>query len=120
MASNGNPVRNNPEWTGSLSPTIYGVAMDRDWFVRVDYFYTGKYFIDYSRYNQNSSRTHVNVRAGIDLFEGTQLEVFGNNVFNDLTLPQTSGTTFGPGPGRKTVGNVPQAREYGVRLTASF
>ena len=120
VASNGNPVRNNPEWTGSLSPTIYGVFMDRDWFVRADYFYTGKYFIDYSRYNQNSARTHVNVRAGIDLFEGTQLEVFGNNVFNDLTLPQTSGTTFGPGPGRKTFGNVPQAREYGVRLTASF
>ncbi len=120
VSSNGNPVRNNPEWTGSLSPTIYGVALDRDWFVRLDYFYTGKYYIDYSRYNLNSSRKVVNIRAGIDLYEGVQLEVFGNNIFNDLTLPQTSGTTFGPGPGRKTFGNVPQAGEYGLRLTANF
>ena len=125
VASNGNPVRSNPEWTGSFSPVVTGMYGDRDWFIRVDYLYTGKSFTDYSAYNVNGSVKYVNVRAGIGLYEGMDIEIFGKNVFNDKTLPTTSGTTtsFNHAAGnaaRKLASGMPEAKEFGVRLKASF
>ena len=119
VVSDGNPVRNNPEWTGSLSPVITGMWMDRAWFIRGDYLYTGKHFTDYSGYNTNGARKQVNVRAGIDMLDGVLLEVYGTNIFNDKTLPTTSGTTTAAGA-RKIFTGIYQALEYGVRLSASF
>ena len=119
VVSDGNPVRNNPEWTGSLSPVITGMWMDRAWFIRGDYLYTGKHFTDYSEYNTNGARKQVNVRAGIDMLDGVLLEVYGTNIFNDKTLPTTSGTTTAAGA-RKIFTGIYQALEYGVRLSASF
>ena len=119
VVSDGNPVRNNPEWTGSLSPVITGMWLDRAWFIRGDYLYTGKHFTDYSALNQNGARKQVNVRAGIDMLDGVLLEVYGTNIFNDKTLPTTSGTTTAAGA-RKIFTGIYQALEYGVRLSASF
>jgi len=119
VASDGNPVRNHPEWTGSISPVFTGMMGDRGWFVRADYLYTGRHYVDYSRFNQNAARKQVNVRAGIDLYEGTTLELFGTNIFNDKTLPTTAGTTTAAGA-RKVFTGVYQASEVGIRLNAEF
>ncbi len=125
VASDGNPVRGHPEWTGSLSPVITGTMLDRDWFIRTDVLYTSKYFTDYSKYNTNPSRMDVNVRAGMTLYEGMDIELYGNNIFNDKTLPTTAGTTtaFNHAAGnaaRKIFSGMPIALEYGIRLKASF
>ncbi len=120
VVADGNPVRNHPEWTGSLSPTITGTLGDRPWFVRGDYLYTGRHYVDYSRYNQNPARKQVNLRAGIEVSDGLMFEAFGTNIFNDKTLPTTSGTTSGPGGSRKVFTGVYQALEYGIRVSAKF
>jgi iron complex outermembrane receptor protein len=125
VASDGNPVRNHPEWTGSLSPVISGDFLDRPYFIRADYLYTGAHFTDYSRYNKQSARKQLNIRAGLEVSEGLQLEVFGTNINNTKVLPTTSGTTtsFNHAAGRaarKIFTAVPQAREFGVQLRASF
>lgn len=119
VSSAGNPVRNHPEWSGSLSPVFTGEVGERQWFIRGDYIYIGKHFTDYSAYNINKARKQVNVRAGIDLLNGSMIEVFGTNIFNNKRLPTTSGTTFGAG-GRKIFTGPYQAFEWGVRLSAAF
>jgi len=119
VVSDGNPVRNHPEWSGSLSPVFTGMWDDRQWFIRADYIYIGKHYTDYSRLNQNFARKQTNIRAGIDLLNGSMIEVFGTNIFNSKRLPTTSGTTNGLG-GRKIFTGAYQAFEWGVRLSASF
>lgn len=119
VSSAGNPVRNHPEWSGSLSPVFTGEVGERQWFIRGDYIYIGKHFTDYSAYNINKARKQVNLRAGIDLLDGTMIEVFGTNLFNNKRLPTSSGTTFGFG-GRKIFTGPYQAFEWGVRLSAAF
>ncbi|MDX2221959.1 MAG: TonB-dependent receptor [Rhodospirillaceae bacterium] len=120
VSSEGNPVRNHPEWSGSLSPVLSGEIGERQWFIRADYLYTGKHFTDYSAFNVNGARKQTNIRAGIDLLNGSMIEVFGTNVFNSKVLPTTAGTTNGVGANRKIFTGVYQAFEWGVRLSASF
>ncbi|MDX2144649.1 MAG: TonB-dependent receptor [Rhodospirillaceae bacterium] len=120
VSSAGNPVRNHPEWTGSLSPVLSGEFAERNWFLRGDFIYTGKFYTDYSRFNINGARKQTNVRAGIDIVDGTTIEVFGTNIFNSKVLTTTAGTTFGVGLNRKIFTGVYQAREWGVRLSAKF
>lgn len=119
VVSDGNPVRNHPEWSGSISPVFTGEFGERQWFIRADYIYVGKHRTDYSNYNTNFARKQTNVRAGIDLLDGTMIEVFGTNIFNSKRLPTTSGTTNGFG-GRKIFTGPYQAFEWGVRLSAAF
>ncbi|MCB2107642.1 MAG: TonB-dependent receptor, partial [Rhodobacteraceae bacterium] len=119
VASNGNPVRNNPEWSGSFSPVITGSLYDHNWFVRLDYLYQSKSYTDYSKYNINPSRATVNANAGIDVTDNLSFEVYGVNVFNDKTLPTTSGTTTAIGA-RKIFSGAPTLREFGLRLKANF
>ncbi len=119
VESDGNGVRNHPEWSGSLSPVFTGEWNDREWFIRADYIYIGSHWTDYSNLNRNGARKQTNVRVGMDLLNGSMIEVFGTNIFNSKNLPTTSGTTFGLG-GRKIFTGPYQAFEWGVRLTAAF
>lgn len=119
VESDGNGVRNHPEWSGSLSPVVTGEWGDREWFIRADYIYIGKHFTDYSNLNINRARKQTNLRVGMDLLNGSMIELFGTNIFNSKRLPTTSGTTFGFG-GRKIFTGPYQAFEWGVKLTAAF
>jgi len=123
--SAGNPARNAIPWTASLSSTFLGVIQERDWFIRTDVTYQSSYFNDYSAYNRAEESIKVNMRAGLQVLENVQLQVFGTNIFNELALPSSSGTTLGYNfalgqASRKTFGTVPQAREFGFRINASF
>ncbi|MCB2107641.1 MAG: TonB-dependent receptor [Rhodobacteraceae bacterium] len=119
LASNGFPVRDNPEWSGSLSPVVFGTWRDHDWSIRIDYIYTGKFYVDYSKYLLNPSASRVNLNAGIDLTTNLRFETYGTNIFNNKTAPSTSGTTTAIGA-RKMFTGVPQFREFGVRVKANF
>lgn len=123
--SAGNPARNAIPWTASLSSTFAGVMQEREWYIRTDVTYQSSYFNDYSAYNRVQESIKVNLRAGIQVLDNVEFQVFGTNIFNDLTLPSSSGTTLGYNFGlgqasRKTFGTVPQAREFGVRINADF
>ena len=125
LLSDGNPPRQTPPWTMTLSPTVFGTIQERDWFLRGDFIYTDKFFGDYSAYNQNPERILVNLRAGLDIHENLSVELFGYNIFNDLTVPTTASTTgsrnFDAGrASRKIFTAVPQAREFGLQLRARF
>ncbi|MDX2221958.1 MAG: TonB-dependent receptor [Rhodospirillaceae bacterium] len=120
VVADGNPVRNHPEWTGSFSPTITGSVGDRNWFVRGDVIYTSKAWTDYSRLNINPDATRVNLRAGIDVTPMVQFEVYGTNIFNDLSIPTTGGTTIGPNNDRKLFTGVIHKRDIGIKVNARF
>jgi len=124
VVADGNPVRNHPEWTGSLSPTITGSIGDREWSFRTDIVYTSKAWTDYSKLNINPDATRVNMRAGIQVTPMVEFEVYGTNIFNDLSIPTTGGTTTGPARGaladRKLFTGVINKRDVGVRVNAKF
>lgn len=124
VVADGNPIRNHPAWTGSFSPTIMGTVGERPWSIRADIIYTGSNWTDYSKLNLNPDATRVNLRASIDLTPKIQFEVYGTNIFNDLSFPTTSSTTTGPVRGaladRKAFTGVINKRDVGVRVNAKF
>ena len=101
VLNDGNDSRNTPEWTASLSPTITGDLGNRQWFIRGDFLYTDGYWADYSEYNRAGSSFKINARVGIDVVEGTTIELYGTNLTEDRTISTNGGTTTGPGAARK-------------------
>ena len=120
VVNDGNEPRNTPRWTASFSPTITGVFMDRDWFLRADATYNSAVWADYSEYNRTEDSFKLNLRAGIDINETSSIEVYGRNVTHDKFLPNTNGTTSGIGGVRKAFTGLYQKPEWGVKLLASF
>ena len=120
VVNDGNRSRNTPTWTGGISPTFLGTAGDREWFFRWDFLYHSKTWADYSQFNRAPDQLLINARAGIDLFDGSRIEVYGKNLGQDKTLGLNGGTTSGRGGNRKVFNEPYQRREIGVRLTAEF
>jgi outer membrane receptor protein involved in Fe transport len=124
VVADGNPVRLNPELTGSISPTITGSFADRDWSIRADIIYTDSMYGDYSKLNLIPDSTRVNLRASIDLTEAVKFEVYGTNIFDDRTFPSTTSTLGGPARGalfdRKIFTSLVPKRNVGVRVNAKF
>jgi iron complex outermembrane recepter protein len=125
VVADGNPIRQHPELTGSLSPTISGSLDDRQWSIRADVIYTDSMYGDYSKLNLIPDSTRVNLRANIDLTEAVNLEIYGTNIFNELSFPSTASTLLGPlrSPGvfdRKIFTGVIQRRNVGMRVNAKF
>ncbi len=120
VVNDGNVARNTPAWTASLSPTILSEFAGREVFFRTDFFYESAKWADYSEWNRTKSLFRINARVGIDLIENSTLEVFATNLTNNKVLPNTNGTTTGPGGARKVFTAGYQPREFGVRLRASF
>ena len=52
--------------------------------------------------------------------ENSTVEVFGTNLTDNKVLPNTNGTTTGPGGARKVFTAGYLRREFGVRVRASF
>ena len=120
VVNDGNEARNTPKWTMSLSPRILGEFGEREWFFRTDFFYESPKWADYSEWNRTKQIFRINARAGIDLTENSTLEVFCTNLTDNKVLPNTNGTTTGPGGSRKAFTAMYPRREFGVRLKASF
>ena len=120
VVADGNPIRYNIKWTGSFSPTIQGEIGERQWYVRSDVVYTGKSYADYSNFNTIGSSKKVNLRAGIDVREGTLIEVYGTNIFQDKQLPSGSTTTTAVNNNREVVLPIINRRDIGVKVTAKF
>ena len=120
VVNDGNEARNTPKWTASLSPTVLGELGGREWFFRTDFFYESPKWADYSEWNRTKSMFRINARWGIDVTENSTVEVFGTNLTDNKVLPNTNGTTTGPGGARKVFTAGYPKREFGVRLRASF
>jgi len=124
VVADGNPIRSNPELTGSFSPTIMGSFADRKWSLRADVIYTGSMYGDYSKLNLIPDNTRVNLRFSVDLTKSVQMEVYGTNVFDELAFPTTASTLGGPTRGafsdRKIFTGLPQRRNVGIRVNANF
>jgi len=120
VVNDGNEARNTPKWTASLSPTVLAELIGREFFFRTDFFYESAKWADYSEFNRTKSMFKINARVGFDLTENSTLEVFGTNLTDNKVLPNTNGTTSGPGGSRKAFTAGYQRREFGVRVRASF
>jgi iron complex outermembrane recepter protein len=124
VVADGNPIRSHPELTGSFSPTINGSFADRNWSIRADVIYTDSMYGDYSKLNVISDSTRVNLRADIDITETVKFEVYGTNIFNELTFPSTASTLGGPTRGtlsdRKIFTGIIPKRNIGMRVNAKF
>ena len=82
-------------------------------FFRTDFFYESPKWADYSEWNRTKSMFRINARVGIDLTDNSTLEVFGTNLTDNKVLPNTNGTTTGPGGNRKVFTAGYPKREYG-------
>ncbi|MDE0454295.1 MAG: TonB-dependent receptor [Gammaproteobacteria bacterium] len=120
VVNDGNEARNTPKWTASLSPTILGNFAGREFYFRTDFFYESPKWADYSEFNRTKSMFKINARLGFDLTENSTFEIFGTNLTDNKVLPNTNGTTSGPGGSRKAFTAGYLRREYGVRVRASF
>ncbi|MXW45413.1 MAG: TonB-dependent receptor [Gammaproteobacteria bacterium] len=120
VVNDGNEARNTPKWTASLSPTMLGNFAGRKFYLRTDFFYESPKWADYSEFNRTKSLFRINARLGFDLIDNTTVEVFGANLTDNKVLPNTNGTTSGPGGSRKAFTAGYPKREFGVRVRASF
>lgn len=120
VVADGNVPRNIPKWQGTFTPTILGTLGDREWFIRGDFSYESAYWADYSAYLRGPDKFRLNVRAGIDLYEGSRIEIYGTNLTKNTTLSTNGGTTGFISLDRKAFSEPPQKREFGVRISAEF
>ena len=120
VSNDGNVARNTPDWTASLSPTILSEFAGYEFYFRADFFYESAKWADYSEWNRTKSLFRINARLGFDLTENSSVEIFGTNLTDNKVLPNTNGTTTGPGGSRKVFTAAYPKREFGVRVRASF
>lgn len=124
VVADGNPIRQVPELTASFSPTLLGSFAGRKWSLRTDVIYTGSMYGDYSKLNLIPANTRVNLRLTTELTKSIQMELYGTNVFDELAFPATASTLVGPTRGtqadRKIFTGLPQRRNFGIRVNASF
>jgi iron complex outermembrane receptor protein len=125
ISSNGNKIRYIPAHEANVSADfdLEGVTGIESFF-RADVLYTGSFFIDNFEYNKVDAAARVNIRAGANITEYLQVEVFGNNIFDNRRWQTNGGTTSGsrqPGASaRRTFGVPVRGDEWGIRFTASF
>jgi iron complex outermembrane receptor protein len=120
--SAGQRPRWNPELTGNLSADFdLGkiLSYDPGAFFRVDALYIGSFFVDNFEFNNVPSYWKFNARAGVNITKEIGIEIYGNNLTNNLSWITAGGDT-GAGVNRKSFGVLPRKREVGMRLTANF
>jgi len=122
-AAGGRP-RYIPEWTGSLSAVLQLdslIGMANSLWMRVDGIYQGQFYIDNFQYNSVEGHWKINARLHADLGDTLSVELYANNLTNDLSYLTAGGTTgiFGL-PHRKTFAPLPHKREVGLKLLAAF
>ena len=122
--SKGKRPRYIPEWTGSVSGNVeLGklIGYEPGAFVRLDAIYQGSFFIDNFEFQKVEGYWKLNARAGVNVNDMFAVELYGNNLTNDLSWSTAGGDTSIVGSlDRKTFGPLPRKREYGLRFTAKF
>ena len=125
ISSEGGRPRYIPEWTGSLSATfqldqLVGGMANNVW-LRVDGIYQGQFYIDNFSYNSVEGYWKINARLHADVGQSFAVELYGNNLTNDLSYTTAGGTTsITGGLNRKTFAPLPRKREIGLRATYAF
>ena len=124
ISATGGRPRYMPEWTGSLSAVLQLdqlTGMTNNIWLRVDGIYQGQFHIDNFNYNSVDSYWKINARLHADLGDTFSVELYANNLTNDLSYLTAGGTTsiFGL-PHRKTFAPLPHKREVGLKLSAAF
>ncbi len=113
-----------PEWTGSFSAILsIGELMktEKNVWARLDGVYTGEFYIDNFEWNSVEGYWKFNMRAGIDVTDNLSVELYGNNLTDDLSWTTAGGdTSIFFGTARKTFGVLPRRREIGLKFTAEF
>ena len=120
----GNRPRYIAEWTGSFSAEVAInelMNINKRVFARLDGVYQGDFFVDNFEYNEVAGYWRFNMRAGMDVTDNLSVEVYGNNITDDLSWSAAGGDTSITGsPDRKTFGPLPRRREIGLRFLANF
>ena len=124
VVADGNEIRYNPAATGTFSAEF---ALDdifnKESFFRVDAVYTGSFFIDNFEYNEVGASTRINLRAGAQFTEKVGVEIYANNITDDLTPTTQGGTTFTGFTSQNTrrfFGQAPRGAEFGFRGIVNF
>lgn len=116
----GNEPRYIPATSGSFSADIdLSSATGRESYLRFDAIYTGDFYVDNLEWNQVDANTKINIRAGVQINETFNVEIFGINVTDDRSF-QASGGTTSEGFNRRLFGTPSRSTEWGLRLTADF
>ena len=124
IIADGNQIRYNPAATGTFSAEF---ALDDifnlESFFRIDGVYTGDFFIDNFEFNEVGASTRINLRAGAQVTENFGVEIFGNNITDDLTPTTQGGTTFTSffaQNSRRFFAQAPRGAEFGFRGIVNF
>jgi iron complex outermembrane receptor protein len=118
----GQRPRWNPELSGGISTELdLGEIFNHDpgAFLRVDSNYTGSFFVDNFEFNEVKGYWRFNARLGVNMTDNFAVEVYGNNLTNDLSW-NTEGGDTASGANRRAQGILPRKREVGFRLIANF
>jgi len=78
----GNQTPRQPENSGNLTATQFFSLFESDAYVRAEFFYQGKTFVDESNLAYLDSFSTVNLRAGIST-DKYLIEIYGTNVFDE-------------------------------------
>ncbi len=86
---NGNRMEQSPTWAWTISPTFTDTLTgDWEWFARVDYKHRGKVYFDATNVGWLAPRDLFNFRTGVNSGNGLKVELYVNNVFNNLSLSE--------------------------------
>jgi iron complex outermembrane receptor protein len=113
------------QFAGTVGAQYTGSWNDREWFLRADVTWQSKRYIDSFNLGYLGSNIRLNLRAGLDLTEWANIQLFANNVLNEDTFEtaesfpdQVVPGTFAVNSGMK--GTPARPREIGVRLAVDF
>ena len=122
--SKGNRPRYIPKLSGSVSGNVQLgqlIGYEPGAFIRLDAIYQGSFFIDNFEFQKVEAYWKLNARAGIKIKDSLSVELYGNNLTNDLSWSTAGGDTSIVGSlDRKTFGPLPRKREFGIKFTANF
>ncbi len=126
FSANGARGRYIPAWRGNITGRVAVnelVGMERQAWVQLTGIMTGDFAIEQLDYNVVSGYWKFNARAGVEINENFSVEIYGNNITNDLSYGNFGGTTthIGSANGdRRTFTPLPEKREIGIQLSSKF
>lgn len=126
FSADGNTPRYTPEWRGNFTGTLNVdrlTGMERPAWISLTGTWQDDFFVDNHNYGRVKGFWKFNMRAGVAVSDQLTVELYGNNITNDLSRGNFGGTTTAigtPNGDRKTFGPISTKREVGVKLSATF
>jgi iron complex outermembrane receptor protein len=115
-----------PNWRANVTGRVAVnelMGMERPAWIQVTGVMVGNFSVEQLDYNIVKGYWKFNARAGVEINENFSVEIYGNNITNDLSYGQWGGTTtyFGsPNSDRKSFSPLPEKREIGIQLSTKF